>query len=544
MEERYGYQKSLQAAERAMETMMHNQCLEEVNPDYGGVYEKEYGLIPQNGTSNIPMTLYFTKESRYYKDSSVLLFSERALTHLERNINADGTIHYFMCNLFSAPDTAFLVLTLAREAKLMRKQKLTEREGAFLDRLLCVLHRMGEGMLAGGFHTPNHRWVLSAALSMLNGLMPDRRYLERVELFLAEGIDCNEDGEYTERSAGGYNEINNRALLILAQETGKMELLTNVKRNLEMMPAYFYPDFSVFTQNSTRQDKGSRVWADLYAYQYLLCGYLLKDRELSAVGRTILENCVDNGRDFPISLEYYHLTPEVFEDLPNPCGTAFMQINRFFADSGAVRMTQGDFAVWMLAGQPTFLYGSYRKIPFVLRGYAMFFNCRNLELKNLRETSEGYAAEYYGAGRYYLPVGSNRPNTVWARIAEEGRACTPELTIRVRILLQRTETGFSLRLQGEGCEKTIIRFEMDTDAGLMIRGDGFTIPTVKNGDLIMKKGDLELSDGCQAMKVGPFFASVETLRRLGGSITPPEDMYHIYFQDRIPFDRTICFKKA
>lgn len=544
MKELYGYQRALRAAERSMESQLHNQCTEADSPDFGGVYEKGYGLIPQNGTSNTPVFLYFTKESRYYRDPALLEFAERAMTYLERNINADGTINYFMCNMHSAPDTAFFTLGLAREAKLLNLQILTEREEAFRGRLLRALHRMGEGMLAGGFHTPNHRWVISAALSMLDSLMPDERYRKRIEAFLAEGIDCNADGEYTERSSGTYNEINNRALLILAQETGRTELLTYVKRNLEMMPAYFYPDFSVFTQNSTRQDKGSRVWADLYIYQYLLCGRMLGEEGLRAIGRALLENCMEHGRPWPISLEYYHLTPEVFEDLPAPCGPDFMRVNRLFADSGAVRMTQGDFAVWMLAGQPTFLYGAYRDISFAVRGYAMFFNCRNLSLTDLRETPEGYEAQYRGAGRYYQPLGSDRPRTVWARIAEEGRERTPELTICIRILLQRTENGFSLRMRGEGCEKTIVRFELDTDAGLLLRGDGFTVPTVKNGDLIMKKGELEFFDGRQAFRAGPFFAAVETLRRLGGSVTPPEDMYHIYFQDKIPFDHTLYFEKA
>ena len=50
-------------------------------------------------------------------------------------------------------------------------------------------------------------------------------------------------GEYAERSAGGYNEINNRALLILAQDLGKTELLEYVRRNLEMMPVFYHTDF-------------------------------------------------------------------------------------------------------------------------------------------------------------------------------------------------------------------------------------------------------------------------------------------------------------
>ena len=50
------------------------------------------------------------------------------------------------------------------------------------------------GMLKGGFHTPNHRWVLSAALSLSLELFPDMDGLEVVEQYLAETIDINADG--------------------------------------------------------------------------------------------------------------------------------------------------------------------------------------------------------------------------------------------------------------------------------------------------------------------------------------------------------------
>ena len=70
-------------------------------------------------------------------------------------------------------------------------------------------------------------------------------------------------------------QINNRALLILAQDLGKTELLEYVRRNLEMMPVFYHTDFSIFTENSRRQDKGTAPYAEKYAYQYLLCGHAL-----------------------------------------------------------------------------------------------------------------------------------------------------------------------------------------------------------------------------------------------------------------------------
>lgn len=61
---------------------------------------------------------------------------------------------------------------------------------------------------------------------------------------LKEGNDCNEDGEYAERSAGNYNRINNDAMIMLAVATGDESYYAPVLRNLEMMLTYIDPDDS------------------------------------------------------------------------------------------------------------------------------------------------------------------------------------------------------------------------------------------------------------------------------------------------------------
>jgi negative regulator of replication initiation len=58
-----------------------------------------------------------------------------------------------------------------------------------------------------------------------------------------------------------------------------------VRRNLNMMAVYYHTNFEIFTQNSTRQDRGTRVYADKYIYQYLKAGHLLKDKELLGMAR-------------------------------------------------------------------------------------------------------------------------------------------------------------------------------------------------------------------------------------------------------------------
>jgi len=153
-------------------------------------------------------------------------------TQFGRKIRRDsGCFDLLATNFDSAPDTGFMIKAIA---PVVRASRLIDDEGArrVADTLGEIIHTAIPGMVKGGFHTPNHRWVLSAALSMSLELYPDMAGMETVEQYLAETIDIKADGEYIERSAGGYNAICNRSLRLAAEALSRPDLLDAVRKNL------------------------------------------------------------------------------------------------------------------------------------------------------------------------------------------------------------------------------------------------------------------------------------------------------------------------
>ncbi|WP_211265723.1 hypothetical protein [Actinacidiphila oryziradicis] len=65
-------------------------------------------------------------------------------------------------------------------------------------------------------HTPNHRWLVCAALARIHARWPDPSYTRRIDDWLAEGIDQLPGGEYSERSPNYAASVTNPALLTIA----------------------------------------------------------------------------------------------------------------------------------------------------------------------------------------------------------------------------------------------------------------------------------------------------------------------------------------
>ncbi|CAM4364595.1 hypothetical protein [Paenibacillus typhae] len=266
------------------------------NRYFGGVRDPLSGVAWPNHTGTAQYIAAWAAalcnpQSQYYRDPALLQQLHQAADFMLRFQHEDGTISPGWTNYHSPPDTAFVVVGLANIYTLLEQQAwdparaVQEKIGMFLQRALPA-------MLTGGVHTPNHRWVLTAALGSLYRIFGQEELKCRAEEWLQEGMDITPDGEWTERSNGIYNTVSDIMLYYAAQDLNRPELLEPVRQNLRMMKYLVHPDGEVVTDYSGRQDFGSVFSLADYYLCYKLMAELDGDAEFAALaelaGRSVI----------------------------------------------------------------------------------------------------------------------------------------------------------------------------------------------------------------------------------------------------------------
>ncbi|MBI1389033.1 MAG: hypothetical protein GC154_11350 [bacterium] len=246
--------------------LMSRQQLDPNSRGYGACADGD-GLYQPGSAAALAQTLaasYLSERSALYRDVETLNRIQLAAKHLQRVQSPDGFIDLLTTNFNSPPDTGFVIHHAASAARLARMAGDHDIESA----LEPFLRLAAEGLRKGGVHTPNHRWVVSSALAQLNELYPDEGNLKRIDEWLSEGIDVDEDGQFTEKSTTIYNAVCDRAFVVMAHKLKRPGLLDPVRRNLSGMLYLLHSNGGVVTEISSRQDVNTR--GDLQRYWFPL----------------------------------------------------------------------------------------------------------------------------------------------------------------------------------------------------------------------------------------------------------------------------------
>ncbi|MFJ1669602.1 hypothetical protein ACIOK4_25010 [Streptomyces bottropensis] len=276
--------------------------------------EEEPAGVPHRGLARRVKTLV----AAYWSPDSALHGSGRAvaaaMTHLRALRATQTTTGLFAGgdNVQSPPDSAFTVNDVC-DAHLLAAgagPELSEVTAALAE----IAGAASDSLRTGGVHTPNHRWELCAALARLHRSFPDGRLLDRVEEWLAEGVDIDADGLYSERSANYAAHVSNPSLLLLAEVLGRADLLHAVERNLATTLDLIRPDGTVETVHSRRQDQYAPFPLAPYLPHYRLLAIRTGRGDLARAARLAAADGVED----PDLLAQTLLTPDLCRALPAP----------------------------------------------------------------------------------------------------------------------------------------------------------------------------------------------------------------------------------
>ncbi len=469
---------------------------------------------------------YLYPESKYHHDRALPEGMRMAARFLERAQHPDGTIDLLTTNFHSAPDTGFVVHSAGTAACLLHRAG--ERE--LLAAIEPFLRKAGGALAVGGVHTPNHRWVVSSALAQVNEVFPDARFIRRIDQWLAEGVDLDADGQYTERSTSVNNTVCDRAFTVLAVKLKRPELLEPVRRNLDAMLYLMHPNLEVVTEISRRQDKGER--GDMGGYWFPL-GYLaVLDRNPVYAG--IAAQVAPRHASLPVLMEY----PEMLGPWP---GTKAPPGNfvKDFPVLDVVRFRRGARSATILGNDS--LWFSLRQGDAVISGVRMasaFFGKGQLVPPRIERNGKVYTLRQTLEAGYYQPADPPRKVAAgeWGRVREscrESEICRFEQSAAITEMAG----GFRIHLSAKGTENVPVAIEIGLRAGMEV--DGAAAVKGRSDAFLLGAGYATLKRGGDRIRVGPGLAQHSYVQVRGAEPKLPGTS--LYLTAFAPFEHTMEF---
>lgn len=536
------YQKILLDTEERVFSRLRTQELDENSPYFGGFYDKDRMVQAKHAIICVePMiTLYCNKDSRYYRNSTLAQRAELGLSYIRSVQHENGLFDYVTCNFLSAPDTAFCIgFFIPVYEYLLKLQQRTGQEEAFFKQVGEIVRKGAYGLLEGGFHTPNHRWAIASTLAKCGVLFGDKELTASASIYLIEGIDCNEDGEFAEKSAGNYNSVNNDAMLMLSDAMGDAQYEQHTIRNLHMMLTYWEPDGSIFTANSTRFDKDRLVYPLSYYIEYLAMGIKYDIPEFLGMCNTIFDIIEQKKISSPECLIYLMVHPEYrsFEyegryQQPDFC--------RFYADSGILRARKGNFGYTVMRDKSNFLYFHDGTIKLEMKVAGSFCEHRAFKAEVMELLEDGVVHLHQTMrGWYYLPFEEKPETSDWWKMDQSKRKKRTGPDMNIDVYVTPAEGGIDVRVVTSGVDGAPWRVELALSGIDYMASEHVMLPVNGSEVLVIKDKELEVYNEKDSLIIGPGFGEHRFTDGKEDSETKTPGAATVYFTDYTAFDHII-----
>ncbi len=425
-------------------------------------------VISSAGTLSAMAAAFLAAESRYYRQAAILERMERAADYLLRVQNPDGTIDSYVTNFASPPDTAFVVQAIGAAAEVLKTRGGPEARSVN-DKLEAFLRRAGEALITGGIHTPNHRWVVSAALARCHHLFPDPRYLARIEQWLAEGIDLDSEGQFTERSTGIYDEVSDQAFILMAWLLDRPALFDSPRKNLETLLYFLHPNDEIATDISRRQDRFTALSVFHYYRCYRFMAWRDQNGRFASVADYIERNHLPEMGHYVIDfMEILELRNPLPPREPVPTDYA-----KHYDLSSFVHIRHGDLSATILGDNSRFF--SFRNggaVVEAVRVATAYFGKGQFS-EPLRPAENGYRLEQSLDGFYYQPLapGDRGADEHWPLTSGTSRARSNFSHLKSSVEIREVDGGCEIGLNVEGVNQSPVAVEITLRPGGKLTGD-------------------------------------------------------------------------
>lgn len=509
---------------------------------------------------------YCSPQSKYHHQPKIVASLQKLSELLLGAQSPDGTLNFG--NLESPPDTAFLLEPLTAGASILVKEKSAELASVNREIKTFIL-KSAEALTTGGVHTPNHRWVICAALSKINALYPNARYTNRINEWLSEGIYQDEDGDFPERSKN-YSNVENNSLITMARLLNKPALFIPVRKNLEMNWYYMDPDGELVTTNSRRQDQyGKKNIVSFYLhYRYMA----IHDNQLMfAAVCKFIETL--KGFEYEIlrrGLFYFLEDPLLQKELPAPVQPP-TDYEKVFSGSHLLRIRRGettatlfggaDFPIIIASGRsnsPNFF--SYTKGEAVLKYLRLstnFFSTGYFYSEGLSKKAGKYVLQRKLKVPYYQPLPKNLQNAkgdyklspsiddrFWNKMSFSQRPVSNVKTLDTIVSLRESAGKCSLDISVQGPSGVQVTLELCFREGGKLSG----VSDPLNENYFLKEGTGKYSFGNSEIQFGPGINKHQNITGLEGERysthfgTLRTEGMHVYLTGVTPFKHVLQFE--
>ncbi len=469
-------------------------------------------------------------DSKYHRDPTLRKRLKLAADHIARVQTPDGNFDLLVTNFNSPPDTAFIMRNVGTAAYLAREHDDQELFGW----MEPAMQKGAEGLRVGGIHTPNHRWVACAALAQLQEVLGRPELVERIDQWLIEGVDIDEDGQYSEQSTTVYNAHVDHCLVTVAHKLGRPELLEPVRRNLETMLHLMHPGYEVVTEISRRQDRNTVGNMGPYWFSLRYLARTDDDGRFESVARAFEP---ERG-----SLAWLMEYPELWAPGPQPQPPPD-DYAKHFAHSNLVHIRRGKTSASIIPRDNSRFFAVRRGDAVVsgVRVAAAFFGKAQFVPSQAQQRDGVWTMQQSLEGPYFQPFGDGRKQPwgveQWYELRAE-RERTEVAKFHYRAQVEEVANGFDVRIRATGTEWVPLAVEVNLRPGGEIEGV-VAAPDAEDA-FLLEDGFATFRRGGDVLRFGPGIAETRYTQVRGAE--PKLSGPSVYLTAYTPFDRTLEFR--